>query len=437
MRIKVSLFSILWLCLFVFTASSCNGSSSGLASQSRPVAVSSIPDDKDFVGEGISPEFPDARNAAYAEVVKKAIIFLIGQNGFDKNREALERNFLTYATSRRYILGEVDKAPAGKERKWLSNSRDANGNLSLRLQAWINLKKLKTDLDALSIAGSPAAAQPTAAAATSPMATPAPAASAAPAEDLSGVDISSLTFLVYFNPKDPAMARDSDQVTYAKWAVDSLNREMAAMSVQTFDLETVEKLASERSLLQEASSGSVGVGLLLAQKVYAELYAEVTPSVSYEGNKAHVILNVKVFVRTTGALIATLEKGGQQYESPTLAASIKASMRDAVKKINTELSTSLKKYVKNGRFYFVRLSGVQNYREASKFTSTVSKMEGVVSITLKSGSREDGVYDYNVQYKGNPTDMVDKLFEILADAPGYQNFDMKEIRGNELTFTLN
>ncbi len=399
------------------------------------IVQNTLPDDKDFIGEGMADDFGDARNNAYADVIRKASLYLLGEQKYNQNKADIEKAFLPYPVARRYILGEVEKTLPEKQKRWIFNSRDSNGNLVLRLQAYVNIKKLKSDLDALGMKETAAASS----AATTTIATvnnPQESQSSASNIDLSGVDISSLTFLVYYNPQDPGIKADPDQENYAKWSVDNLNRELSSLNIKTFDLETVEKLANERTLLHEAGSGSVGVGLLLAQKVFAELYAEVTPSVTYQGNRAHAIINLKVFVRTTGALIATIEKGGQQYESASLAASIKTSMREASKKIKDDLVLSLKNYVNNGRFYFVRLTGVKSYKDASKFSTAVKKIDGVVDISLKSGSKEDMVYDYNLQYKGSPTDAVDRLFEALSDKPGFEKFDLKEIRGNELTFTL-
>jgi len=433
------------LCFFFAFNTGCTSTSRGsvkpdIQKESDRLAMDSYPADKDFIGEGSATDFSDARSAAYVDVIKKATIYILGDEKYNQNREQIEKSFFSYSVARRYILGETEKAPPEKQKKWIYNNRDAEGVLHLQLKAYVNIKMLKADLDAVGMKEIPQTPPPAVKESkkdsVSPGATTSEKSSPETPLDLSGVDISSLTFLVYYNINDPVIQKDPDQETYAKWAVDNLNREIASLNVKTFDLETVEKLANERSLLQEASSGNVGVGLLLAQKVFAELYAEVSPSVSYQGNRAHVILNVKVFVRTTGAMIATYEKGGQQYESASLPAAIKMSMREAARKIREELSISLKRYIAGGRFYFVRLTGVKSYKEASRFTSAVKKIEGVVDISLKSGSKEDMVYDYNLQFKGNPTDAVDRLIEALSDKPGYENFDLKEIRGNELTFSM-
>lgn len=416
--------------ILLLTMVSCGSAQTKSETKPSPVSKSALPDDKDFIGEGSGADFSEARNNAYSDVMRLAVLSILGDGGYQKNSAEIEKSYLGYINARKYILGEMEKTVPEKQKKWVMNTRDGNGKLLLKLQAFVNLKKLSEDLSASGITPAPSAASLTQ--------NPAVTAAKNPDNqtDLSGGDISSLTFLVYYNVNDPAIRNDPDQVTYSKWAVDLLNSGLAAQNIQTFDVDAMDKLASERNLLQESSAGNVGVGSLLAQKVYAELYAEISPAVNYQGNKANVILNVKVFVRTTGALIASLEKGGQQYESASLAASIKMSMREAAAKINQDLTASLKKYVSNGRFYFVRLSGVNSYRDASRFTTTVSKIDGVINATLKSGSKEDRVYDYSIQYRGNPNELVDRLFETMPDKPGFEKFDLKEIRGNELIFTL-
>lgn len=432
---------LLILTIFLITTLACakNMTKNDSPISGQPVAVNTLPDDKEFSGGGVAPEFGQAKNNAYADVLKKAVIFLIGEPKYNQNKGPIDDNILSYINGRKYILGETSKAPAEKQKRWPESKRDDSGNYVLKLQAFVNLKQLKSDLDALALKDAPQntpapVAQTGSSAQSSGAAQSAPGVNAA--VDLSAVDISALSFLVYYNPKDPALENDSEQKVYAKWAVDQLNKEMAALKVQVVDLDAAEKLAGERSLLQEASAGNTGIGLLLAQKVFAELYSEVTPAVSYQGNRAHVIVTAKVYVRTTGALIATIEKGGQEYELVNLNASIKASMREAVRKVRDDLVISLKNYVNSGRFYFVRLTGLASYRDASKFSSTVNKMDGVMNVTLKSGSKQDMVYDYSVQFKGSPTELMDKLFEILPDKPGFEKIDLKEIRGNELTFSL-
>ncbi len=394
-----------------------------------------LPEIKDFTGEGKAPDFADARNAAYVDLIRRAVIFTIGENAFSKNRTAIEESYMSYVSARKFILGEGEKSQPGKEKKWLSTSRDSSGNLVLKLQAYVNLKKLQDDLSTRGLAGQDTPARPEDTAVKTPV-SDSPSSASPESADLSGVDVSALTFLVFYNSGDPAAKRDNEQQTYAKWAVDNLNRELASLDIQTFDVDTVEKLSRERALIQESTTGNVGIGLLLAQKVFAELYAEVSPAVSYEGTKGHAIVSIKVYVRTTGALIASIEKGGQQYDSVSLSASIKKSMKEAVQKAMPELAAGLKKYVNNGRFYFVRLSGVSSYRDASQFASAVAKLDGVVNMRIASGSRDDRVYDYSLQFRGNPTEAVDRLFSALEGRPGFEKFDLKQIRGNELIFTL-
>jgi len=394
-----------------------------------PLFLFSLEAEKDFVGEGKAKEFTEARKLAHIDVIRNALIYLISFKEYDNYKESLEKDFLIYENIRRYILGETEKVSEEKKKKWIANFRDSEGNLVLKLRAYVKLRELKNDFENWKKKFSSSSKSEVVTSSSS-------VASSLKEEDYSSVDISSITMLVFYNPKSPVILQNPEEETYAKWAVDNLNKEMASVGIQTFDLETMEKLSGEREILQQAETGNIGIGLLLAQKVFAELYAEVSPSVYYEGTKAHVILNVKVFVRTTGNLIGSIEKGGQMYDSPTVHASIKASMREASKKVKDELVNSIKKYVAKGRAYFVRLTGVENYKQASSFVQQVKKIDGVVSIKLKSGSKEDKTYDYDLQYKGSPSDFVDVALETLTQKPGFESLDLKQIRGNEIIFSL-
>jgi len=367
--------------------------------------------------------------------MKNAIILLIGEEKVKNNLNNIEVKFLSYMNARKYVLGELQPTSPDKEKKWVENYRDSDGNLVLKLKAWVDLKKLKEDLKTeLPTETSPSESAETQKSDTSSKEN----VKSSSDESLKNVDLSSLTFLVYYNPANPIFKNNPEEENYAKWAVDWINRGLSSLGVKTFDLETLEKLVKERNLLQEANTGNIGVGLLLAQKVYAELYAEVSPVVTYDDKKVNVIINVKVFVRTTGALISTMDKGSGNivYEgSPTPY--IKGGMKKSSEKIIEELEITLKKYINSGRFYNITLTGVSSYRDASKFTTLASKIEGMININLKSGSKEDMVYIYDVQFKGTPSELVDKLFEVLEGKSGFEKFDLNNIRGNEITFSLN
>ncbi|MCX7821119.1 MAG: hypothetical protein N2258_05520 [Brevinematales bacterium] len=418
------------------------------------IAYSQKVKEKDFIGEARAKDFQDARREVYVDVVRNALRFTIGDKEYNVNKETIEKEFLYYENVRKYIIGETEKAPKGKEKKWLKNNRDKDGFLVLRLQAYVKLDLLLRDYEFIkvkvsSIQSESFSSSPVIVVSSQQQTSsqnievikvdtqlPKSSTSSQSSEDLSNVDISSITALVFYNPKAPSIVKNPEEEMYAKWAVENLNKELANIGLQTFDLETMEKLSQEREILHQAEVGNVGIGLLLAERVFAELYAEVTPTVTYQGTKAHVILNVKVFVRTTGALIANIEKGGQEYDSPSLAASIKVSMREATKKVREELIIALKRYVSRGRYYFVRIVGVDSYKQANTFVTQLQKINGVVSVKLKSGSKTDRVYDYNVQYKGNPNELIDVLLDTMSQKAGFESFDLTQVRGNELIFSL-
>ncbi|MGC8764428.1 MAG: hypothetical protein ACP5QT_00865 [Brevinematia bacterium] len=388
--------------------------------------------EKDFTGEAKAKEFSEARKLAYVDVVRKALLYIAGENEYKNLKENIEKEFLVYENIRRYIVGETESVSENKKKKWVSNYRDAEGNLVLKLQAFVKTGELKRDYDSWK--------EKYLTQTSSEILTKKSSKSenivSSESEDFSNVDISSITMLVFYNPRSPVILKNPEEEIYARWAVEDLNKECADMGLQIFDLETMEKLSKEREILQQSEAGNIGIGLLLAERVFAELYTEVTPAVNYQGTKAHVILNVKVFVRTTGALIANIEKGGQEYDSPSVTASIKASMREATKKVRDELAQALKKYVGRGRFYFVRITGIDSYKQANSFVKQLEKIDGVVSVKLKSGSKSDRVYDYNVQYKGNPTELIDILLDTMSQKAGFESFDLSQVRGNELIFTL-
>ncbi len=414
---------------------------SGLQPMVSP-SGNSMPDDMQFTGTGIGDDFSTARQNAFAEVVKKGIIYVIGDSGYNAKKSQIDGAFLPYTKARYYVLGEVKKNTA-KQKKWLSTGRTASGQMELKLQAYIDLKKLKEDLDGIGASTTtkkPNTVNNTTTTVNTVNTTSTVTTTTTPDtsdEDLSDVDLSALTFLVIYNLSDPVYKNDKNQAEYARWGISYINKELGKVNITTFDADTMEKLAEERNLLQEEANGSIGIGQLLANAIHAELYAEVTPSVSYKGIKVeNAIMDVKIYVRTTGKLIDTYQVGGGEMYANDLTSNIKGSLKVASQKIMKKLIPTLKKYVKDGRVYFVRLNGVNSYKDASKFTSSVKTVDGVKNVSLKSGSKADGVYDFYVEFTGNPTDLMDRLFEFLPDQPGFENFDLQEVRGNELIFTL-
>ncbi len=388
--------------------------------------------EKEFVGESKAKEFTEARKMAYVDVVRRALIYITGENEYKSLKDNVEKEFLVYENIRRYILGEMENVSQEKKKKWISNFKDSEGNLILKLKAFVKIEELKKDYENWKVKFVSHSSSETVVKREGSVKSEV----SSEVDDFSNVDISSITMLVFYNFKSPAILKNPEEEIYAKWAVENINKECANLGLQTFDLETMEKLSQEREILHQSEAGNVGIGLLLAERVFAELYAEVTPAVTYMGTKAHVILNVKVFVRTTGALIANIEKGGQEYDSPSVNASIKASMKEGARKVKEELALALKRYVAKGRFYFVRVAGVDSYKQASAFSKQLEKIDGVVSVKLKSGSKSDRVYDYNVQYKGTPTQLIDVLLDTMSQKAGFESFDLSQIRGNELIFTL-
>ncbi|MCX7882599.1 MAG: hypothetical protein N2314_05200 [Brevinematales bacterium] len=418
-----------WLLIVLFLAS-CGAPRPPEARVEEPsspqVPVQSFPEKMTFEGVGKASEFAASRKMAYQDVMRKALVTILGEKSYSSQKNAIDGQFLnTEAQFSPYIL----------QKEWTSTKRDDNGDLILALRATIATKKLREDLQAAGFLGGGSVTQP-----SSPVAAPEmkeERKTSEPEPDLSSVDISGLSILIYYNPSALKKSSDADAEKYARRAVQLLNQELLQNGIQVFDLESAEKIAQEKNLLQEEARGNVGLGLLLAQQVYAELYGEVTPTVTYrQGTTAHVILDLKLYVRTGARVIASIQKGGQEYDSPSLEASITASMRDGAKKVTTELLTTLKKYVSGGRFYTVRLIEVGSARDATSFASTVSKLERVKSVKQTLYSKNDRTAEYEVQFQGNPNELMEIIFDGVTTKPGFEALDLSTLRGNELIFTM-
>jgi len=377
-----------------------------------------------FEGTGKAAEFAASRRMAYQEVMRKAIQFLLGEKSYLAQKEAIDGQFLNT---------EAQFAPYILQKEWTSTKRDENGSLILSLKATLATRKLYDDLASAGFVATSSSGTGV----TPREGGPAGVQKASPSEDLSNVDISGLSMLVYYNTDALKKTKDPDAVRYARQAVQLLNQELLHNGIQVFDLEAAEKIAGEKNLLQEEARGNVGLGLLLAQQVYAEIYGEVTPTVSYRnGTTAHVILDLKVYVRTGGRLIGSIQKGGEEYDSFSLEASLAASMRDSAKKIMPELLTSLKKYASGGRFYTVRLIEVTSARDATAFASAVARLERVKSVKQTLYSKNDRTAEYEIQFQGSPNELMEVVFDGVTSKPGFESLDLFTLRGNELVFTM-
>lgn len=416
---------MLGIVFLVFSCASPRPPEAKVEMPSTPQApVQSFPEKMTFEGVGKASEFAASRRMAYQDVMRKAIISIMGEKSYTTQKDKVDGQFLnTEAQFASYIL----------QKEWTSTKRDENGDLLLSLKATIATKKLRDDLEAAGFLGG--ASKPVVA--SSPATPTAETPKSQPEVDLSSVDISGLSILIYYNSSALKQSADADAERYARRAVQLLNQELLQQGIQIFDLESAEKIAQEKNLLQEEARGNVGLGLLLAQQVYAELYGEVTPTVTYRnGTTAHVILDLKLYVRTGGRVIASIQKGGQEYDSVSLEASISASMRDSVKKVTAELITNLKKYVNGGRFYTVRLIEVGSARDATTFASTVSKLERVKSVKQTLYSKNDRTAEYEVQFQGSPNELMEIIFDGVTTKPGFESLDLSTLRGNELIFTM-
>lgn len=414
---------------FLIFLVSCGSPRPPEATQTTPISPQTptqvFPENMIFEGMGKSAEFAESRRLAYQDVMRKAIIAIMGEKSYASQKSQIDGQFLnTEAQFSPYIL----------QKEWTSTKREGNGDLILTLKATIATRKLREHLiSAGFLSGSSSSSLP---GISVPGSKETPASVQSQEQDLSKVDISGLSMLIYY---DTTVKKSSDPDTerYARRAVQLLNQELIQNGIEVFDLESTEKIAREKNLLQEEARGNVGIGLLIAQQVYAELYGEVTPTVSYRhGTTAHVLLDLKIYVRTGGRVIASIQKGGQEYDSASLEASVTASMRDSVKKISKELLISLKKYVSEGRFYTVRLIEVASARDATAFASTVSKLERVKSVKQKLYSKNDRTAEYEVQFQGSPHELMEILFDGLTSKPGFETLDLSTLRGNELIFTM-
>lgn len=431
--------------------SACGDNSGSVQNNTVPSAAALGP--KQFTATGApGADFPDAKDKVYAAMLEMAIRDLVGDGVFQANSSTIGTHFLSYVKGYKYV----------KDASYVNRATDASGHMILTMKATVDMVALRDALRDLGVtAGTTTTVRQNNTASTGgnmsfnnttvvtssstggqtsyATQTSAGNASSGTADtDLTGVDLTSLSFLVYYDANNSAI-RDAEDRSYAATAVSMINSKLTGLGIETFDPAAMDQIVQERRLLQQSTTGSVGVGMLVAEQVQAELYAEVIPTMNYNNQRGtwQTMLNVKVYVRTTGALLLNTDVGGREYERMTKDTAIKASMRDAVDKIVSSLSAALKRYVVDGRSYFIRLQGISSYRDASSFSTTIKTVPGVLNVTLKNYSNQDMTGDYVVRYQGNPLDLLDKVMTYLGDKPGFENLDVQNVRGNEIIFSMN
>jgi hypothetical protein len=416
----------------LFIMGACQGGGSTATPVRTTPSVSGLPAEQFFSATGVGATFQDARQDAYKKLLTEAAKVILG-NQFEANRPTLEQNYLSYVRGRQFIMGEQSSVEPDKQRKLSTLGQDGQGNTQIRLEAWVYMHNFRDAIERLGISASPATTTTTTTTTSPTTTTPVTTTTSSASEDLSGVDLSGMEMLVFY--KSQGLSSMDEQ--YSKVAVTALNRELSQqLGISIKDLETMERLASERALLQEEAEGTVGMGLLLANQVAAELYAEVWTTIGYSGTSGQAVLNVKIYARTTGDVIADLNIGGRQMDGRSRDASLRASIFDATDKIIKQITPALKRYADGGRVYFVRLTGVQNYADASRFSRAMNGIKGTVDVNLRSHSRNDMTSDYSVRFKGNPMALLDGVFDTLPSQPGFENLDLQNMRGNEIIFRL-
>ena len=246
--------------------------------------------------------------------------------------------------------------------------------------------------------------------------------------------VNNMTFMVYF---DEEAAEDA---FYIKAAIGIANEFLTSNSLETIDLDQMEKLKKDRQRVYEEETGeSISMVQWIAQKLNADVYIEIDGITSGEssGGKFYGQANITVkgFESSTGRLL-----GSQPWNSPkTFSTSSEESARinalqtsvyKAMPIVINQAKAYMAKTLRNGIKYEVIIQNTPDSRTLSNFRRKLKRKVRDIE-TVSQSAEETKYYIYLI---GSIEDLVDAIYDVADTIPGLEALDQVLLRGKSVTF---
>lgn len=405
-----------------------------------------------YYGYGSGSSVTAALNSAKQDVLRQVVPDLIGAASAAANRETLERQIYASETVNAFFyLDTMETVSQGRQ------GDAAFYQIGIR----VNLDALARSLRANGVFGdqvTPSASDELALRDRSPVAHTSSTASA-PTQTASNAGggassgggaipegltpeereiidsyIESLTFLVYFDddaPEDPFVM---------KAAIGMANGYLASERRSVIDLETVEALKADQELVYEEQTGrSVGIIQWIAQKLNADVYAELDARTTGEttGGKHYgqANLTMKFFESSTGLLLASVNYKSprtfsQSSELDAVTNALQSSVYEVMPLAIEQLEMALRRQAAEGIPYQLVL---QNSADARTIRGFAGKLEPrVEDLDTMSQTAEETVF--SVRFLGESEDLMDLVFDLADGIPAFAGIELVLLRGRSLIF---
>ncbi len=411
-----------------------------------------------YYGYGTGRSVTSALNAAKQDVLRQVVVDLIGRPSAAAHRETIEREiYRRGAINAFFFLDTMEIISRGKQGDEFFSQIGIRVNLSalsrtLRSAGVYGGQVTPSPDDKLALPDrEPPASSPvseavrertTDTAREAARETPrrAPPASSESAkltpEERAVIEeyIRSLTFMIYFDesaPEDPFIK---------KAAVTMANGYLAEHRRAAVDLETVERIKKDQELVYEEQTGrSVGLIQWVAQKVNADVYAELDARTSGDRSGANYYgqanLTLKFFEASTGRLLASVtykspRSFSRSSETDAINNALQSSVYEAMSIAMDQLGPALRASAVNGIPYRLILQNTPDARLTREFARRLERR--VESVETVSQSKEETVY--TVFSFGKPEDLLDIVFDVSDALPAFSGMELVVLRGRSLTF---
>jgi hypothetical protein len=426
--------------LLVYTPIVCAALIALSCAGSPPVtqAPAATPTQKEYAGAGQDASLLAAMNKAKMDAVRKAIIDIIGVANEQANRDALDAAIYGASNPNAFIVVDSFKTT---RKDTVGGDYLVEGTVLVRLDALTAVLKARgilggegvtvvnrAETAAAESAGQTAAGQVDALAGGAG-ATPSPAE-----QKIISDYVEHMTYMVYFaegSKMDPF---------YAKAAVGIANEFLASNTMETIDLDQIEKLKADQQKVYESETGnSISIVQWMAQKLNADVYIEIDGVIASEtsGTKYYGQSNItlKAFEASTGRLL-----GSVPFNSPkTLSTSgiqaavvnaLQTSVYKAMPAVISQAKAYMAKALVSGIKYELIIQNTPDSRLINTFRTRLK--ERVKDVRIVSQSAEET--KLNVFLIGSIEDLVDAVYTVSEKIPGLDGMNQVLLRGKSVTF---
>ncbi len=247
--------------------------------------------------------------------------------------------------------------------------------------------------------------------------------------------VDRMTYLVYFDEET------TEDEFYAKMAVGIANEYLTSNTMETIDLEQVQKLKTDQARAYEEETGQeVSLIQWIAQKLNADVYVEIDAKTTGEtsSSKRHygqANVTIKAFEASTGRLLGT-----QNWNSPRTVSStsqddaklnaVQASVFKSMPVVIDQTKSYMLKATENGIRYELI---VQNTEDARMMNTFRRKLEAKVK-DVKTVSQSAEETKYNVWLIGDIEDLVDAVYDVSEIVDGLEDIEQVMMRSKSVTF---